>query len=396
MNRILKYAGVERILNLDFCAWKLAFRDVSLVIFFICLQGFHLLAQPAIIFDTDIGSDCDDAGALAVLHKLADKNEVKILGTIFSSNANPYGIGTIAAINQYYGRGDLPLGQYQGSTIIGDPNDSYTKYIAKGQKRYGHNILDQGPELVSVYKKILQNQPDNSVTIVTVGHPVGLFYLVNDPTGLDLVKEKVTRWIAMTHTDEIPVNDWNFGKNGTAPYICGLLNLWPTDVYFSGAGTNVITGNTKLPKTSRDNPVRKSYELWGNNALKNGRSSWDQIAVLYAARPQYFTTESGELRQNDHMETYWTSAVNGTAISRNHYRIIASHTHSGPQIGKILSHFHKPLNPEELAEVAMYANNPIPGNWQKMPWRRGGVQIISPYVKNSGFSEQILGNYTLT
>ena len=86
------------------------------------LLGQSLLAQPAIIFDTDIGSDCDDAGALAVLHKLADKEEIIILGTIFSSNANPYGIGTAAAINQYYGRGDLPLGQYQGPTIIGDPD----------------------------------------------------------------------------------------------------------------------------------------------------------------------------------------------------------------------------------------------------------------------------------
>lgn len=40
--------------------------------------------------------------------------------------------------------------------------------------------------------------------------------------------------------------------------------------------------------------------------------------------------------------------------------ISASHTHSGPQIGNILSHFHKPLSPEELAEVAMYAKNLVP------------------------------------
>ncbi len=35
------------------------------------------IAQQKIIFDTDMGSDCDDAGALAVLHKLADKEEVE-------------------------------------------------------------------------------------------------------------------------------------------------------------------------------------------------------------------------------------------------------------------------------------------------------------------------------
>lgn len=323
MKKIVEYAVNEGLEGLGYYVRKFVMRSIFLIAFF-CLLGFHLMAQPAIIFDTDIGSDCDDAGALAVLHKLADKNEIKILGTIFSSNANPYGIGAIAAINRYYGREDLPLGQYHGSTTIGDPNDSYTKYIAKAQKQYGHDIVDKGPELVSAYKNILQNEPDKSVTIVTVGHPVGLFYLVNDPVGLDLVKKKVTRWIAMTHTDENPVNDWNFGKNGTASYVCGLLKLWPTDVYFSGSGSDVITGNIKLINTPMNNPVRKSYELWGNNALKNGRSSWDQIAVLYAARPQLFSIESGELRQNDQFETYWIPTPKRSSVARNHFKVIPS------------------------------------------------------------------------
>jgi hypothetical protein len=70
---------------------------------------------PAIIFDTDMGSDCDAAGALAVLNALADAGEVRILGVVFSSGKNRYGVGTCDAINTYYGRGDLPLGQYQGT-----------------------------------------------------------------------------------------------------------------------------------------------------------------------------------------------------------------------------------------------------------------------------------------
>ncbi len=70
-----------------------------------------VFAQTKVILDTDIGSDCDDAGAMAVLHKLADKGEVKILGVIYSSGKNKFGIGVCDAINTYYGRGDLPLGQ---------------------------------------------------------------------------------------------------------------------------------------------------------------------------------------------------------------------------------------------------------------------------------------------
>jgi len=120
---------------------------------------------PAVIFDTDMGSDCDDAGALAVLHALADAGEVRILGVIFSSGKNRYGVGTCDAINTYYGRGDLPLGQYQG-TDVGDPKDSYTKRIATDTRLFGHDVVDEAPDLVAVYRRILASQPDHSVTIV--------------------------------------------------------------------------------------------------------------------------------------------------------------------------------------------------------------------------------------
>lgn len=301
-------------------------------------------AQQKIIFDTDMGSDCDDAGALAVLHKLADKKEVEILGVIFSSNANPYGIGVCAAINQYYGRPDIPLGQYQGIAVIGDPNDSYSHSIALAQTQYGHQISNKASELISTYKKILKAESDRSVTILTIGHPVGLFYLMNDPEGGVLVKEKVKNWIAMTHTDTIPQSDWNFGKNGTAPYIPGLLKIWPTEIYFSGTGKNIITGNVKLPKTSSPNPVKKAYELWGNNALKNGRSSWDQIAVLFAARPQYFNIHEGKLIQNDYLETYWRPLADKRDGIHSHFKVVPSISNEDMEavIEELMS--EKPLN----------------------------------------------------
>src|SRR3712207_437465 len=39
---------------------------------------------PRILFDTDMLTDCDDAGALAVLHALADNGEAEILATVVS------------------------------------------------------------------------------------------------------------------------------------------------------------------------------------------------------------------------------------------------------------------------------------------------------------------------
>ena len=45
------------------------------------LAGTMEAAPVKVIFDTDMANDCDDAGALAVLHALADLGEVEILAT---------------------------------------------------------------------------------------------------------------------------------------------------------------------------------------------------------------------------------------------------------------------------------------------------------------------------
>ncbi|WP_339710644.1 neutral/alkaline non-lysosomal ceramidase N-terminal domain-containing protein [uncultured Kriegella sp.] len=46
---------------------------------------------------------------------------------------------------------------------------------------------------------------------------------------------------------------------------------------------------------------------------------------------------------------------NAITLDPENLTICASHTHSGPQIGNIVSHFNKPLGPDELAEIAVYA-----------------------------------------
>ena len=46
-------------------------------------------AVPKVIFDTDMYTDFDDVGALAVLHALADAGECEILGTVVSTRKSP-------------------------------------------------------------------------------------------------------------------------------------------------------------------------------------------------------------------------------------------------------------------------------------------------------------------
>jgi hypothetical protein len=260
---------------------------------------------PAVIFDTDIGSDCDDAGALAVLHALADAGELTILGVIFSSGKNRYGVGACDAINTYYGRGDLPLGQYQG-TDVGDPKDSYTRRIATDTRLFGHDIVDQAPDLVAVYRSILQAQPDHSVTICTVGHPHGLVHLLRDREAAKLVRAKVQRWVAMG------MGGWNFQAMGMSRYCQELLDKWPLPFYLSPSGRQIKTGHRLLPATPESNPVREAYRLWaGGTAITQGRSSWDQAAVLFVARPELFQVQStGRVERLADGKLIWNPEVN--------------------------------------------------------------------------------------
>lgn len=272
--------------------------------------------RPVIIFDTDMGSDVDDAGALAVLHRLADLGEIELVGVIFSSGKNRFGVGVCDAINTWYGRGDLPLGQYQRDDV-GDPQNSYSRQIATATNLYHHDVIDRAPDLVAVYKDLLRTARERSVTILTVGHPHGLVWLMRDREGSGLVQQKVARWVAMGGTPEQPGRDWNLGENGTGAYMDELLSTWPTEAYFSPFGETVITGNQKLPTTPAENPVREAYRLW-NNALEKGRSSWDQVAVLYTARPQLFEVQRGTLRHTSGPNVVWDRR----AVDSKHHRVL--------------------------------------------------------------------------
>src|SRR6187455_1068247 len=80
----------------------------------------HVHAQKTksekIILDTDFGNDCDDAGALAMLHQMAYTGEAEILATMYPMN-DTLGAAAIDAVNTYYGKPNIPIGTYKGSYV---------------------------------------------------------------------------------------------------------------------------------------------------------------------------------------------------------------------------------------------------------------------------------------
>jgi hypothetical protein len=252
-----------------------------------------------IIFDTDMGSDCDDVGALALLHYYADQGKAEILGCIYSSGKVPFGAGIVEAINIWYGRPEIPVGAYYGNEV-GDPVDKMqaeklVKDTAAFQNKIIHN--SDAVEQTRLNRQLLIAHEDHSVTYITVGHTKGLYeLLVSKPddvsplTGAELVEMKIKRWVALgglnaNNKERHFTKDWNLFFNETAPYSKYLVENFPRPVFYVDGGSKVFTGKS-LKNTLPGNIVRTAYRDWLWNVekktLDDQRPSWDLVTVNFA------------------------------------------------------------------------------------------------------------------
>ena len=250
-----------------------------------------------VILDTDLGIDVDDAGALAVLHALADRGEARILATVANVN-DPYAPGALDAVNTYYGRPDIPVGRNARKQY-----SVATPWWRKHAPRFIKNLALEFPNdtstsnlksAVSVYRKALAAQPDGSVTVISVGFMQNLADLMasgpdgySGLSGMALIKRKVKHLVVMGGT--YPQSDKDLYLRGgrdisPAPAI-RVIEDWPTTIVFTAGNVcgGITTGQTLAKKTPRSNPVRAAYTLF-NDREGAGRDSWDLCSVLYAVR----------------------------------------------------------------------------------------------------------------
>ncbi|MFO7903423.1 MAG: hypothetical protein R6U98_12235, partial [Pirellulaceae bacterium] len=112
---------------------------------------------------------------------------------------------------------------------------------------------------------------------------------------------------------------WNFQQMGMSDYCQELLDNWPMPFFISPSGKTIETGHRLLPQTPKSNPVREAYRLWNTGtAITEGRSSWDQVAVLSIARPELFAWEhKGRVERLADGEVVW----NSQADRANHFRV---------------------------------------------------------------------------
>ena len=257
-------------------------------------------ATPLIV-DTDMESDVDDVGALAMIHALADFGEIDLLGVMVVAK-NHWSVLAADRINTHFGRPDLPLGRLTGEGVHRDSR--YARAVAE-QFPGTRSSVDEVPDAVSEYRRLLAAQPDDSVVVLTIGYLTNLRDLLksdadehSDLTGRDLVDRKVRTWVAMGGRFPDGGVESNIGRFDpeAARYV---VENWPTEAHFADWDIgNIETGHSllDLPESS---PVRLAYEHFGQIPHR----SWDQVATLYAVRGLDRGPASGwSLSQRGHVE----------------------------------------------------------------------------------------------
>jgi hypothetical protein len=272
----------------------------------------------SIILDTDIGPDYDDVGAMAVLHALADRGEARPLAVI-ASNKHDLVVPTIDVLNTYFGRPNLPTGVTKGPGVV---DGAWQKWPEMLVATYPHKIRssDDAPDAVATYRQILAQQPNGSVTIVTVGFLTNMANLLESKPdrfskmgGKELVKQKVKELVSMAGV--FPGGrEFNVYKDSVASE--KAFANWPTPVIFSGfeIGKQIKTGPRLVANPSLKSPVKDVFALCMPKTKQDndGRMSWDQTAVLVAVRgvEPYYGLKRGRFLINGGTNS-WQDDPNG-------------------------------------------------------------------------------------
>lgn len=244
-----------------------------------------------LIIDTDIGNDCDDAGALAVAHNLANQKYCDILA-ITSDTSRKDGALAIEIINQYYQK-NIPVGMTKKSSFL-DEQHGYGEYSRALVERYPQyingRIIEDSTSLLRKTLALLNGKarfvclgPLNNIADLMQSTPC----LYSNLTGIELINQKIESFIIMGGEFQTEkqlylegkkmIAEWNILQDiKSAQYV--IHHLMCPIVFVPYSVGLIKTGHLLFSDPNYHSPIKLSYQVHS----KGPRQSWDPIAVYYA------------------------------------------------------------------------------------------------------------------
>lgn len=259
-----------------------------------------------IIFDSDVDQDCDDIGALFILHGAIERGEANLLATMGCTSSNAIA-PCLDSVNTWFGRPEIPVGTLKDKGLLdhkGFADEVILRYPNK------HLSGDDYPDAVALYRQVLAKQPDGSVVILAVGPLRNIANLLRSQPdsaspldGKALVAQKVKRLDVMGGTyppsSSSQKAEWNFEQDpASAALVC---SAWPTPILFNGEGGSTNSGRRVTYEMPEHNPLTMAYRLFPGVGYAGDRLSWDPISALVAIRgaKPWFEVVSGGRNDTD-------------------------------------------------------------------------------------------------
>lgn len=261
-----------------------------------------------VIFDTDIGNDIDDTESLALFHHYMDEGRVNLLGICLNKEGEKTA-RFVDIINTFYGHSGIPMARARNNGGDGAPvEECYTGKVCDMTAEDGSPLFpttgidyDNLPDGHILYRKLLAAQPDNSVTIISVGFLTNLARLLDTPadeysplTGMELVRKKVKELSIMAGRFSETIPEFNVVYN--IPAAQKIFNEWPGKIVCLPWE---LVLDIRYPAESIENdfnwidahPLKEAYIRWCEMPLDN--MMFDPTAVVYGVEGGDMFTSSG-------------------------------------------------------------------------------------------------------
>ena len=244
-----------------------------------------------LILDTDIGSDCDDAMALAMLNVLHNQKKINLLAVTHTTSVE-WGGACIESINRFYGNDEISIGVLKDEHFIDSPqNNVYAQALAE---RYcPRRRREDYPDARLVLRNALEAS-NEKITLVCIGQLRNLAkflkYKCAVGYGADLIAAKVSKVVIMggDFSEERP--EYNI--------LCDIASAQnvseycPVPLYF----VDFSFGNKVFTRPNKQNaePVWYAYKCFGVEK----RESWDPLTALFACGlydEMFKTTQKGRV-----------------------------------------------------------------------------------------------------
>ena len=283
-----------------------------------------------IILDCDMGSSTDDLFALMMLYRYMDMKRCNLIGVIVDrmgkANAD-----IVDVMNNFYGYPDIPIGletdgQKDTHVWITYHNLPYAR-STEGVPMFKRSVGDNGTymEGYKLYRKLLSEQPDHSVTIASIGFVTTLARLLESGpdefsplNGVELVRAKVKDIYAMGGVFGDAVEpDYNFKQ--AINFSLKFFELLPkeVDIVFSpGEVGDPLDYRPELVISDMNwtdlHPIKWTYQFLNCNT---GQKMWDPQAVINAVEGDgfYKLSERGFVTLTPNGATIFKADPNGNA-----------------------------------------------------------------------------------